>query len=254
MCRAAGATKALIWWAKPIIAPSGGPVQIILSVARFTKVRATESITPRFGGGVRTFLLGPPMLGRMVGGGHLIPSKPRLYAWLPFKGTCSSIKFLRGSQGKSISKARWSCMPNLKLGDWMTHGDSSTYHSLHLAPLPPASLDQEWACVETDPRNGDGGAEGSHLPPINYWMSFLGCAYQIGNYRRGRGFTFLLCLFDHLFPFNYILSEMRMSPKALANHSGRLKFQGQHKVTSSILCQPNRLSPSPALPLTSIDP
>lgn len=86
VCRAAGATEALIWWAMPIIAPPGGPVLIILSVARFAKVRATESIISRFGCGVRNSLLGPPMLGCIVGRGRLIPLWPRLSARLLLKG------------------------------------------------------------------------------------------------------------------------------------------------------------------------
>lgn len=35
---------------------------------------------------------------------------------------------------------------------------------------------------------GKGIWEGSHLSPINYLNSFLGCAHQIRNYRRGKGF------------------------------------------------------------------
>lgn len=49
VCRAAGATESLIWWALPIIAPSAGPVLIIVSVARFNKARAMDCITSRFG-------------------------------------------------------------------------------------------------------------------------------------------------------------------------------------------------------------
>lgn len=34
--------------------------------------------------------------------------------------------------------------------------------------------------METDVGNGDGGTEGSYLPPINNWKSFQGFVHRIG--------------------------------------------------------------------------
>lgn len=132
------ATKAVIWWAIPIIATSAGPVLTIVSVGRSTGVRATQFLTSRFGCGLRSSLLGPHLLDCVVGGGRLIPSRPPQSALLPSKETAH---LLSDFFGHLVSRI-WSLGPERHKG---TYPHTIILPSRRCLPLAVASIKNERA-------------------------------------------------------------------------------------------------------------